>query len=76
MRCTECGCGEKRCKAANKAQRKYCPDCNHVKRDMNGFPQSNQDPFCEVHYYLMGDGRCSCLPKGKVFSPQSDREVQ
>lgn len=31
------------------------------------FPEPNQDPECEVHHYIMGDGRCSCLPKGQVF---------
>jgi hypothetical protein len=26
------------------------------------FPQPGQDPQCEVHRYLMGDGHCTCKP--------------
>jgi hypothetical protein len=28
--------------------------------ETRAFPQPGQDPLCEVHHYLMGDGRCSC----------------
>jgi hypothetical protein len=28
--------------------------------ETRAFPQPGQDPLCEVHHFLMGDGRCSC----------------
>lgn len=43
---------------------------------MNQFPQPNQDPECEVHHHLMGDGRCSCLPHGFVFGADNKQAAR
>lgn len=47
-----------------------------MERQNVSFPQPNQDPECEVHHDLMGDGHCSCLPRGHVFGADNTQAAR